>query len=169
MRTTFLQKLANEIHQNHPSKLDDICLVFPSKRSGLFFKRELAKKYQKAFWAPEVLTIDLFVSQLSGLEVIGPLEQIFQLYKVHQNENIQPQLPFEKFIDHAKIILADFNDIDMALAEADKLFANVEEYVKLGVWEPSGMESGEIAKKYLETFKNLPIYYHAFHELLLYL
>jgi len=167
MKTTFLQKLAEEIHQNHLDKLDDLCFVFPSKRSGLFFKRELAKRYQKAFWAPEVITIDVFVSQLSGLEVIGPLEQIFQLFKVHQKLKIQPQLPFEKFIDHGKLILADFNDIDMALADADPLFSNVEEYVKLGLWEPDKKDSGELALKYLETFKNLPIYYHAFHKMLI--
>ena len=167
MKTTFLQKLAEEIHQNHPDKLDDLCLVFPSKRSGLFFKRELAKQYQKSFWAPQVLTIDLFIAQLSGLEVIGPLEQMFQLFKVHKELNIQPQLPFEKFIDQGKLILADFNDIDMALADADSLFDNVEEYVKLGQWDPSEMGGGDLATKYLETFKNLPIYYHAFRNMLI--
>ena len=167
MKATFLQKIAQEIHQNHPLKLDGLCFVFPSKRSGLFFKKEIAKQYQKALWAPTVLTIDIFVAELSGLEVIGPLEQIFQLFKVHQEQNIQPQLPFENFIDHGKLILADFNDIDMALADADSLFSNVEEYVKLGVWEPNKEEGGDLAKKYLQTFENLPIYYHAYHKMLL--
>lgn len=105
MEITFLQKFAKEIHEEYPEKVDDVCFVFPSKRSGLFFKKELAKLKNGAFWAPQILTIESFIEELSGLKIIDPLEQIFQLYQVHRNAKIQPQLEFDKFIDAAKIIL----------------------------------------------------------------
>ena len=167
METTFLQRFAKEIHEKHPDNLDQLCFVFPSKRAGLFFKKELAKLKDASFWAPQVLTIETFIEELAGLTIISPLEQIFQLYEVHQKLNIQPQLSFEKFIDSAKIVLADFNDIDMAFADADALFENVKDYVELENWDPSDAKETSLAKKYLETFENLPVYYKAYQEKLL--
>ena len=167
METTFLQKLAKEINDKHPDNLDKLCFVFPSKRSGLFFKKELAKIKGNSFWAPQILTIESFIEELSGLQVINPLEQLFQLFEIHKKLDIQPQLPFEKFIDPAKIILADFNDIDMALADADNLFQNVKDYVELQNWDPSNADETSLAKKYLEAFVNLPIYYKAYQEKLI--
>ena len=142
------------MHEKHPDNLDELCFVFPSKRAGLFFKKELAKLKGASFWAPQVLTIETFIEELAGLTIISPLEQIFQLYEVHKTRNIQPQLPFEKFIDPAKIILADFNDIDMAFADAESLFENVKDYVELENWDPSDAKETSLAKKYLETFEN---------------
>jgi hypothetical protein len=167
METTFLQRFAKEIHEKHPGNLDQLCFVFPSKRAGLFFKKELAKLKGASFWAPQVLTIETFIEELAGLTIISPLEQIFQLYEVHKTRKIQPQLPFEKFIDPAKIILADFNDIDMAFADAESLFENVKDYVELENWDPSDAKETSLAKKYLETFENLPVYYHAYQKILL--
>lgn len=167
METTFLQNLAKEIHQNHPSNLEDLCFVFPSKRAGLFFKKELAKIKGKAFWAPQILTIDTFIEQLSGLTIISPLEQLFYLFEVHKKLAIEPQLPFDKFIDSAKIILADFNDIDMAMADELSLFENVKDYVELQHWDPSEENKDSLTQKYLDTFKNLPKYYNAYQTLLL--
>jgi hypothetical protein len=167
MEATFLQKFAKEIHEKHPSNLDELCFVFPSKRSGLFFKKELAKLKKESFWAPQILTIESFIEELSGLTVIDPLEQVFQLFEVHQKTQIQPQLPFDKFIDSAKIILADFNDIDMALADAKGLFSNVKDYVELEHWDPSEADTDSLAKKYLDTFQDLPQYYGAYQSQLL--
>ncbi|UTW65677.1 PD-(D/E)XK nuclease family protein [bacterium SCSIO 12643] len=167
MEITFLQKFAKEIHEKYPEKVDDVCFVFPSKRSGLFFKKELAKLKNGAFWAPQILTIESFIEELSGLKIIDPLEQIFQLYQVHRNAKIQPQLEFDKFIDAAKIILADFNDIDMALANAHDLFSNVKDYVELEHWDPSEADQESLTKKYLEAFQNLPKYYDAYQSQLL--
>jgi len=164
---TFLQKFAREIHQKYPERVDDVCFVFPSKRSGLFFKKELAKLRKGAFWAPEILTIETFIEELSGLKIIDPLEQIFQLYEVHRRAKIQPQLQFDKFIDVAKIILADFNDIDMALADADDLFSNVKDYVELEHWDPSKADQSSLTQKYLEAFQNLPRYYNVYQSQLL--
>lgn len=167
MEITFLQKFAQEIHEKHPSDLDQLCFVFPSKRSGLFFKKELAKLKKKSFWAPQILTIETFIEELSGLTIIDPLEQIFQLYEVHQKAQIQPQLPFDKFIDSAKIILADFNDVDMALANANGLFSNVKDYVELEHWDPSQANKDSLTQKYLEAFQNLPLYYDRYQSQLL--
>ena len=167
METSFLQKLAAEIHENHPQKVDDLCFVFPSKRAGLFFKKELAKLKGESFWSPNIVTVDSFIEQISGLTVIDPLEQLFELYEVHKELNIQPQLSFDKFIDIGKIILADFNDIDMALAEANSLFENVKDWVQLEKWDVEQSGTEKLTKNYLESFSNLPKYYTAYQSRLL--
>ncbi|MGB0805315.1 MAG: PD-(D/E)XK nuclease family protein [Salibacteraceae bacterium] len=166
METTFLQKLAKETIEKYPLEIDKVCFVFPSKRSGLFFKKELAKGLQKTFWSPGIITVDAFIEDLSGLTIIDPLEQLFELFEVHKELNIQPQLPFDRFIDVGKIILADFNDIDMALSDADALFSNVLEYRKLENWNPENGK-GKLQDTYLDSFANLPQYYWAYQKRLL--
>ncbi|MFT5878660.1 MAG: ATP-dependent helicase/nuclease subunit B, partial [Dokdonia sp.] len=167
METTFLHKLASEIHHNHPDKLDKLCFVFPSKRSGLFFKKELAKLKGETFWSPNIVTVDSFIEQLSGLTIIDPLEQLFELYEVHKELNIQPQLSFDRFVDVGKIILGDFNDIDMALADADSLFENVNDFVKLEQWNLEYSGTHKLTQNYLDSFSNLSKYYNAYQKRLL--
>lgn len=167
MNATFLQKLASETLSLHPEGLDKTCFVFPSKRSGLFFKKELAKSLQKTFWSPNIITVDSFIEDLSGLNIIDPLEQLFELYEVHKELNIQPQLPFDRFIDVGKIILADFNDIDMALADANALFTNVKDYVQLEKWDVEQSGTEKLTEKYLESYADLPRYYSAYQKRLL--
>ncbi len=167
METTFLQKLATEINQKHPTSLEDVCMVFPSKRSGLFFKKELAKQKKQTFWAPEIVTIDIFIESLSGLKMIDPLEQLFELYEVHKELKIQPPLSFDRFIDTGKIILADFNDIDMALANYESLFDNVTEHIALGNWDLEKTGTEKLTEKYLSAYSDLPKYYVAYQDRLL--
>ena len=167
MEITFLEKLANEIHRRHPLDFDNVCLVFPSKRSGLFFKKELAKLKGKSFWAPQIVTIDSFIEEISGVKIIDPLEQLFELYEVHKELKIQPQLSFDKFIDVGKIVLADFNDIDMALVDAFSLFENVKDYVQLEKWDVEKSGDEKLTEQYLKSFADLPRYYQAYQNRLL--
>lgn len=95
MEVSFLEKLAIEITQKHADDLDRICFVFPSKRAGLFFKKELAKQKKHTFWSPDIITIDVFIEELSGLTLMDPLEQLFELYEVHKALKVQPELRFD--------------------------------------------------------------------------
>ena len=94
METSFIQNLAKDIIQKHPADFEQVCMVFPSKRSGLFFKKELAKQKAKTFWAPEIITIDIFIENISGLRVIDPLEQLFELYEVHKRIEFSAPIKF---------------------------------------------------------------------------
>ncbi len=167
METSFIQNLAKDIIQKHPADFEGVCMVFPSKRSGLFFKKELAKQKVQTFWAPEIITIDIFIESVSGLRVIDPLEQLFELFEVHKELNFQPQLSFDRFVDIGKIILADFNDIDMALADANSLFTNVAEHVALGNWDLERTGTEKLTEKYLSSYADLEKYYQAYQERLL--
>ena len=81
--------------------------------------------------------------------------------------NFQPQLSFDRFIDIGKIILADFNDIDMALADANSLFTNVTEHVALSNWDLERTGTEKLTEKYLSSYADLEKYYQAYHERLL--
>ena len=70
---TFLEQLVNEVMQKHSSELKDICVVFPTRRAGLFFKKELSAKITKPIWSPAVFSIQDFVLQLSGNEALPVL------------------------------------------------------------------------------------------------
>lgn len=165
MQPSFLEKLAIHVVNNEPD-LDQLCFVFPSKRSGIFFKKELAKQLQKSFWAPKILTIEKFVEEISGIEVISSLDQMFEFFEVYQTLNISTPMPLAQFIDQSKIVLADFNDLDMAQVDHHAFFGNVKKYVALEDWDVTGKENS-LAAKYLNSWDLLPQYYQALRTHLL--
>ena len=159
MEFYFLQKLAKHVTTTYPEGLDELCFVFPSRRAGLFFKRELAKIKRSTFWAPEVLTIPEFIEDLSGYRVLGSLEQLFWMYEIHIQSDISPKLSFENFVDFGKTALGDFNDIDMAMADSKQLFNNVTEFLKINF--DQDLEQ-PLTSEFLNSFNHLITYYEKF-------
>ena len=60
--------------------LTSLSYILPSKRAGLFLKQELAKLLNRTVFAPEILTIESFVEELSHLKAESNTELLFHLY-----------------------------------------------------------------------------------------
>ena len=78
---------------------------------------------------PQILGMDDFVSQTSGIKIVKNEFLLFELYRIHKeisakNHNDKYQR-FEEFIPFADNILKDFSDIDLHLVDAKQLFTNV--------------------------------------------
>ena len=57
----FLRKTAGQILRNHES-LQDLMIILPNRRAGLFFTQHLGALIKEPTWMPEVKTIeDLFL------------------------------------------------------------------------------------------------------------
>ena len=65
----FLRQVAENIINSNASQLDDLTIVFPSKRAGLFFQEELKiivrEKGINATWLPKIKAIDEFLLGLA--------------------------------------------------------------------------------------------------------
>ena len=92
----FLQETARDIHSKYSEDFADVCLIFPNRRSGLFFKKHLTGLLEKPVWSPAILTISDLMQQMSGLESADQLSLIFMLHQIYNKEK-QSNETFDEF------------------------------------------------------------------------
>ena len=120
----FLSSCARYIYEKHSNELKDICLVFPNRRSGAFFKVYLGQEITHPVIAPKVTTVNELIAGYSDLHQGEKLQLISLLYDVFR-KHTQTTETFDDFYFWGEVLLADFNDIDRYLADAKDLFTNV--------------------------------------------
>ncbi len=122
---SFLKHTAEKILNDY-SALDQLVLVFPNRRAGLFFAKHLGTLIDKPHWMPQIKTIeDIFYSH-AGNRPADQLTLIFELYKVYSDLHSSPE-PFDRFYFWGEMILKDFNDLDNFLVDAGRLYHQLEE------------------------------------------
>lgn len=144
----FLEYLASHITCRYKDNFDDITMVFPSRRAGLFFKNILSRNTDKVTWMPEVLSVIDFVSKYSGIKVENNIILNFELFEVYKtyfgNET------FDQYYHWGNIILGDFDVIDKYLAEPEKIFRNITDIKKIEERFPT-----EFSEDFKNFWKNL--------------
>ncbi|GGD48977.1 hypothetical protein GCM10011514_11370 [Emticicia aquatilis] len=159
---TFLNQSAQYIFEKHPlAQLKNICVVLPSRRAVYYFKQSLAKLSNVPFIAPEILAIDDFVMQMSGVNQIDAVSLLFELYEIFKKYD--PEVKFERFISWAPTLLRDFDTIDLYLVDNPKsIFEYMSEAKVLERWNPAQLKSGKpefeitpILDKYFKLFENI--------------
>jgi hypothetical protein len=123
---TFLEKLADYHLQNHLTEINDFCFVFPSRRAGLFFNKQLSQKTPKPLWAPKIVTINEFFAEINPTPVADSISLLFKLHLTYQRV-MQSSITIDEFLPLGEMILSDFSDIDKYLANAKQVFANLSE------------------------------------------
>lgn len=123
----FLQQIA-KIYAEKLTPTAQLLFVFPNRRAGLFFKKELLALTKKTVFAPEITDINSFAATLSPLRKANDVELLFDLYKsyVHvrsqHTENIET---IDAFVPFGTTLLGDFNEIDKYLIDTNLLFRNI--------------------------------------------
>lgn len=127
---TFLEYVAEDILQKHGSDLSRIAVVFPNKRAALFLNQHLASKSHSPIWSPAYITISDLFRNYSQRTVADPIKLVCDLHK-----SFVSQTGINESLDHfyswGQLLLADFDDIDKNMADADKVFANVRDIHEL--------------------------------------
>ncbi len=164
---TFLERSAEFILKHYEDQLSSLCIVLPNKRASLFLKNHLAKHIDQPFFAPVFYTIEEVAEQLSGLRIIDNTNLIFQLYRVHQNIEKENAQTFDQFIRWGNVLIADFNDIDQYLVEADSLYSYLSETKVIDKWTLGEEPLTEFELNYLRFFNSLIDYYKLFTSNLL--
>ena len=54
---TFIQQLVTEVMSRHAGQMENLCIVFPTRRAGLFFQKELSTKISSPTWSPTIYSI----------------------------------------------------------------------------------------------------------------
>lgn len=120
----FLETCASHIYKNYSVNFSNICIVFPNRRSGVFFTAYLRKLLQKPVIAPEITTINEIMQLLSPLVVTDRLMLISKLYEVFRNVTGTHE-SFDDFYFWGEVLLTDFDDIDKYMVNARDLFQNI--------------------------------------------
>ncbi len=120
----FLSQCARYIFEKHAGSLQNICLVFPNRRSGVFFTSYLQKQIETPVIGPQVTTVNELVRSYSDWNSGEKLELISILYDVFCKHTKSTE-SFDEFYFWGEILLADFNDIDRYLVNAKDLFTNI--------------------------------------------
>ncbi|MCH7402164.1 PD-(D/E)XK nuclease family protein [Belliella kenyensis] len=125
----FLKNTAEQILNEH-QQLQQLRIVLPNRRAGLFFTQHLGQLISKPTWMPEVVTIEELFYGFAKQRPADNLTLIFELYKVYQSLHPSPE-SFDKFYYWGEMILKDFNDIDQFMADAKRLYHHLSEVKEL--------------------------------------
>ncbi|MEL7587779.1 MAG: PD-(D/E)XK nuclease family protein [Prolixibacteraceae bacterium] len=128
----FLKQVAGFLYQQHGKNIDQISVVFPGRRSGVFFNAYLNGLVKQPVLGPEVLTIDELVSQVSGLQISDQINLILRLHQIYIRETGHPE-QLDDFFFWGEILLNDFNDIDKYLLDAGDLFRNISDLKEIDI------------------------------------
>lgn len=120
----FLSQCAQYIYQKHGRELPSVCLVFPNRRSGVFFTSYLQHQIDTPVIGPEITTVNELMRGYSAWNSGEKLELISLLYEVFCKHTKSTE-SFDEFYFWGEILLADFNDIDRYLVNAEDLFRNI--------------------------------------------
>jgi len=178
----FLDILAKHLLQKHGAGLSDFTLVFPNRRSGLFFRRYLNEYAEKTMWVPEMLTINELIQELSVLQIADPMDIQFDLYDIYSKMIPNPD-PFDEFYPWGEMMAADFDQLDKYMVDPSSIFKNIKELKeideKFGGLEEEQVDfirqfwknfhSGDMSKEkavFLRTWEMLPELYTALNKIL---
>ncbi|MCD7969765.1 MAG: PD-(D/E)XK nuclease family protein [Alistipes sp.] len=120
----FVSLLAEELYDRYGDDISSLCIIFPSRRAGLFFTDALASYAGKPLWQPEFGTVDQVMQLYSGLRCGEKIPLVADLYKVYSGFHRES---FDSFYYWGEMLLSDFDSIDKYLIDAGMLFRNVAE------------------------------------------
>jgi len=120
----FLDKVAHKLRENYGDEMDRQIVVLPSRRAGLYLSRFIARLCDKPQWSPMMLTVNELFNSFASLRQADTETLIFELYGIYKTK-FTPVMSFDDFWSWGEIIVNDFNDIDLYLADAQKLYTNI--------------------------------------------
>ncbi len=159
--TTFIHDVLIDL-KNKSVDIASLTFILPSKRSGVFLKRELSKINIQTQFSPQILTVEEFVEELSQLKQLSNIELLFEFYTVYQKNTPKENLDsFDSFSKWAQILLQDFNEIDRYLIPQEHIFNYLSAIQNLNHWSLENNQTPFI-KNYLSFWGKLDSYYTNF-------
>ena len=148
---TFLEYVADDLLRKHGSDLSRVTVVFPNKRASLFLNSFLSRLSDKPIWSPKYVTISELFHAQSPLVLGDPLKLVCELHK-----SFVSQTGMDESLDHfygwGELLLADFDDIDKNMADADTVLANIGNIHELDSVDYLTAEQKAIVRKFFSNF-----------------
>ena len=153
MNKTFLEYVAEDIIGKYGTDLSRIAVVFPNKRAALFLNEHLARIAGQPVWSPAYITISDLFRQHTDLKTADPIKLICDIHK-----SFTKCTGIDETLDHfygwGQLLLADFDDIDKNMADADSIFCNLKDIHELDDISYLDDEQKEMLKRFFANFSD---------------
>ena len=81
---SFILDVLQDLKSNDED-LSTCTFILPSKRAGLFLKNEIIKQANSPGFLPEIISIEVFIEELSQLKLVNNIEALFEFYSVYKD------------------------------------------------------------------------------------
>ena len=153
MNKTFLEYVAEDIIGKYGTDLSRIAVVFPNKRAALFLNEHLARIAGQPVWSPAYITISDLFRQHTDLKPADPIKLICDIHK-----SFTKCTGIDETLDHfygwGQLLLADFDDIDKNMADADSIFCNLKDIHELDDISYLDDEQKEMLARFFANFSD---------------
>jgi ATP-dependent helicase/nuclease subunit B len=126
----FLQEVAADLMAQFGDRLQHCAIVFNNKRPAAYLQKHLADIIKKPFFSPSFFTVQEFFAKSTNYRIADFYIQFFTLHKIYNRllrEEGMEAISGNKFFPLAKVMLADFSQIDIDLVDADKIYRDLED------------------------------------------
>ncbi|WP_439130121.1 PD-(D/E)XK nuclease family protein [Polaribacter sp.] len=162
---SFISETIDDILQTTTS-FKNVVFVLPSQRAKVFVKQEFKNKITIGF-LPEMLNIEQFIQQISGVEKADSIQLLFHFYTIYKSIEKNPN-SFDVFSSWAITVLQDFNEIDQHLINTKDIFIYLRDIERLRKWSVKGtFKETALMQNHNAFLEKLNLYYDAFYEFLL--
>jgi len=129
---TFLEEAVSEILSSH-SAIDELIIILPSRRAGVFFKDALTAQLTVPILSPRIFSIEEYIQEISTLKLAPSTAALIDFYEIYNVNTPKDYLDsFEEFIRWAPSLLKDFSDLDAYLIEVSSAFEYLSSYHAIG-------------------------------------
>lgn len=164
--TSFIEDVIANL-KKQDIDFSELIFILPSKRAGVFLTHYLSNSLHKTIFAPQILSIEEFVENLSDLKYISNTELLFEFYDVYLKITPKEEVePFDSFSKWAQLLLQDFNEIDRYLISTDNIFDYLKAIKELNHWSLAQEQTASV-KNYISFWSRLKKYYHQFKDQLI--
>lgn len=180
-RRTYLDELAGHVIETYSGRLEEMTIVFPNRRAGLFFIKSISRLIKRPVWSPTVYGFEDFVYELAGVKPSDPLSLLLDLYDVF-SEISDFKEPFDRFYFWGEMLLKDFDEIDKNLVQVRSLFTTLKNLKEIdaqfdilteeekdalrGFWGSVLMEKSDHKNNFLRFWASLYPLYRSFQSIL---
>ena len=148
---TFLKHVAKDIIGKFGTDLSKVAIVFPNKRAALFMNEHFARLTGKPIWSPAYITISELFRKHSQKTVGDSIKLICDLHR-----SFVKCTGLSETLDHfyawGQLLLADFDDIDKNMADADNIFCNLKDLHELDDISYLDDEQRTMLKRFFANF-----------------
>ena len=162
---SFISQVLYDLNQRNLD-VTQLTYVVPSRRVATFLTKALAMMISKPIFLPAIYSVEEFIAELSGMEIVPDLDLMPLFYESYLE--IQPQdeqVTYDDFLGWAPTIIKDFNELDRYLVSPEDFFNYLGNIKELEDWHWSlGGEPTTMISSYLKFWKRLGGYYSRFRE-----
>jgi len=156
--TPFLQEIASKLLQEE--NLESIVVILPSKRASNFLLNYLGTLTEFPFFSPKIISIESFIEDVSGHQIIANTELLLEAYDVYSRKGKES---FDEFLNWAEVVVNDFNEIDRYLVPIHQFFNYLSSIKKLEYWGETQNNSKWI-EQFFKFWDSLSIFYHELNQ-----